>query len=216
MAASNKVSTKSHASTSPLGRVRAVLLAAGGSRRMGEAKALLALGGRAVIARHVDALAVVADPIVAVLGAEADRIGAALPDGVIRVVNARWAETSPIDSVLVGIRALPSDAAPDRPVLVTPIDVVPALPDTLHALIASFVASGRSSVPVGRDGARGHPVLLDPATARAICVAPPKDGLRGALADAALVPVADPWVAADFDDPAAFAAIAAATADRRR
>lgn len=219
MARSNKVSTKSHASTSRSAsvparvpaQVRAVVLAAGGSRRMGQPKALLRLGDRTVIARQVAALAQVADRVVVVLGAPLDGVDAELPAEVIRAYNPDWATTSPIDSAVFGLRAVGAlgDAGAVL-VFVTPVDVVPPRLATLEALLAA----GRTAVPVGPDGRRGHPVLLDAATVRQVCAAPPPTGLRGALTAAFDVPVEDPWVAVDFDDPAAFAAVAAETASR--
>jgi molybdenum cofactor cytidylyltransferase len=192
-------------------RAAAIVLAAGGSRRMGRSKPLLDLGGRPLIAWHCERLAAFASPVIAVLGADADRVRAALPSlpGITAAHNPDWASTSPIDSLVRGLALLGSSGAMS-PVLVTPVDVLPAEPETVAALLAA----GGDAVPVGPDGDDGHPVLLSPQTAARIALAPPERGLREALLGAARVPVADPAVGRDFDDPAAFAVAARAWALR--
>src|ERR1700679_1330829 len=75
-------------------RLGAVILAAGASRRMGRPKALLEIGGRALVVRAAEAaLAAPVWPVVVVLGAEASKIRpvlARLP--VLIVENPAWAE----------------------------------------------------------------------------------------------------------------------------
>lgn len=178
-------------------RVRTgIVLAAGGSTRMGRTKALLRLRGRPVLEWHADRLGAACDRVVVVVGADADRVAAALPGGATIVRNDAWATTRQADSLRLALLA----ADGDGDALVTPVDALPAAPETLAAL----VAAGGPAVPVGPDGRGGHPVLLDAALVARIRDAAPSGGLRELLADARRVPVADPLVAEDFDDPAAW------------
>ncbi|MFT4979836.1 MAG: molybdenum cofactor cytidylyltransferase [Myxococcota bacterium] len=154
----------------PLG----VILAAGASSRMGSHKALLLVGGVPLIVRHVHALG----PDVRIgLGAEADRIAAVLPPGVDIVINDGWADTGPRETLQRLIEGLPGE----RWLIITPVDVPPAPPAVLDALLKA----GPPAVPVWQ-GQRGHPVLLTVAAARAALV---HGTLRDALADAREVPV---------------------------
>ena len=73
-------------------RLGAIVLAAGGSSRMGAAKQLLELDGRPLIARAVDSvLGSQARRVVVVLGSDADRVGAAIAGRPVRtVLNPDW------------------------------------------------------------------------------------------------------------------------------
>ncbi|MEQ1501604.1 MAG: nucleotidyltransferase family protein [Myxococcota bacterium] len=191
----------------------AIVLAAGGSSRMGTPKALLSWHGTPLIARWCAALAPIADRVIVVVGAAADAVTAALPAGVVAVENRAWATTTPIDSLHLALTVVDVVGA----AVVTPVDVAPARPDTLRALIAAL-GDGRSAVPVDPDGRDGHPVALDPALVAAIRARPIPGGLRAALSGAARIPVGDPAAGDDFDDPAAWARAVRASdpADRSR
>lgn len=181
----------------------AILLAAGGSSRMGHPKALLPLGGEPIVRRHVRALAAVACRVVVVTGGHADLVRAALPPElpVAIVHNDRWQQTWPLDSLALALRSLPLAA----PLLVSPVDVLPPSPETL----ARLLASAPPAVPVCQ-GQRGHPVLLGPVEVERIRAGHgAEEGLRGLLQEAQLVEVDDPYTALDFDDEAAWLALSA-------
>ena len=174
----------------------AVVLAAGGSRRMGVPKALLDWGGVPLVAAHVRALGPWASEVVVVTGADAAAVAAAAsPARAVR--NEAWDVTHPIDSLRCALRTL---AGAGR-ALVTPVDVPPAAESVLRALAS---ASG-AAVPTfaGRDG---HPVALDDTLrAEILAGAGEADGLRGLLVGARRVAVGVD-VSPDFDTPAAWAA----------
>lgn len=128
----------------------AVVLAAGGSTRMGTPKALLAIEGTPLILLHVAAFRAVGLRVHVVLGAHADRVAAVLPLDVSRFVNPHWATTGPAESAALALAGL-------GPALVTPVDVPPATAGDLHSLIA---ASGPAVLSA--HGVDGHPVRLDP------------------------------------------------------
>jgi len=170
----------------------AILLAAGGSSRMGTNKALLPLDGRALVRRHIEALGARCDVLV-VVGHEADAVGAVC-GGARTVHNADWYRTEQSDSLRLALQAVPDADA----VLVTPVDVAPVPLSVLERL----VGHPRAAVPCGPDG-DGHPVWLCGRWLHAARTAPMPVGLRGVLEDADRVPVGRP-VGADFDDAVAW------------
>ena len=90
-----------------------IVLAAGASQRMGFPKALLrGADGVPLAARQARLLrAGGCEPVVVVVGAEAARVRAALPEDVTVVENARWAEgraTSLQAGLRAGLRAGPA------------------------------------------------------------------------------------------------------------
>src|ERR671918_1733453 len=94
------------------GKVAALVLAAGQSRRMGQANKLLApVDGRPMVAHAVDAmLASRADPVIVVTGHQADAVRAALGERpVIWAHNPDYA-SGLSGSLAVGLAALPEDA----------------------------------------------------------------------------------------------------------
>lgn len=157
----------------------AVVLAAGGSRRMGRNKALLDLGGDVAVVMHLRALRPWARRTVVVVGQEADRVTHAVADGADIVVNDRWATTQMVDSLRL---ALGMDAL-DR-VIVTPVDVPPPDGDTL----ATLAAVGGAAVPVDGEGREGHPVVLDAAVVAALRAGAGSGGLHRLLRAARRVP----------------------------
>ena len=91
--------------------VHALILAAGGSRRLGRPKQLLRWQGRTLLERAVDcARRVVPGRVIVVLGAEAALIRATLNEDRIETVqNGAWHEGI-ASSISVGIEALPASA----------------------------------------------------------------------------------------------------------
>lgn len=140
-------------------RVAAVVLAAGSSKRMGRNKLLLDLGGETVVRRTVEAaLEAGLDPVVVVLGHEAERVGAEL-DGLacLPVVNPRHPEGA-ATSVRAGVAEVPGDAAALVIVLADMPFVTGAM---LRAMVESYRAT-RAPVVVSRYGdVEAPPTLFD-------------------------------------------------------
>jgi len=154
----------------------ALIVAAGGSRRMGQPKALLPWRGRPWICHHVDAVAPHVDQVRVVLGAESTHIQAVLPPGASVVLNPAWDHTGMSDSVSLGLAQLPAMTR----VLVTPVDVPPAPPHVLCALVAQSQATVTTA-----SGLDAHPVLVLAGPCRAaLARETPAGTLRDALADA--------------------------------
>ena len=134
------------ASTPHAGRVAGILLAAGTSSRMGENKLLLDVGGEPLVARVArQAKAGGLDPLVVVLGHEAERARAALAGfDCVPIVNLDYASGQP-SSVAAGIAALPEDVSAAMILLADMPFVsgamVAALVDRLRASGAPLVVS---------------------------------------------------------------------------
>ena len=139
-------------------RPAAVVLAAGLSRRMGQAKLLMPLGGRPLIRLTVErVLAEGVDRVVVVSGNEHPALMAALTGLPVQMAVNPNPEAGQAGSIRVGISALPpqTEAAlivlGDQPFLAR--EIIPAL-------LAALARAGKAIVaPRYRDG-RGNPVLF--------------------------------------------------------
>jgi molybdenum cofactor cytidylyltransferase len=147
--------------------IAALVLAAGGSRRMGRPKMLLPLPGGTVLATVVSRLlAAPVDRIVVIVGHEAAavRAGAGLPDDarVMVLDNPDWNEGLS-SSLRRGLLACPEADA-----LVVALGDQPGVDaEVLRRLVEAWRQGARLAVPVqGRSGdgsasRAGHPVLFD-------------------------------------------------------
>lgn len=141
--------------------VSAVMLAAGGSRRMGDRHKLLELVDGAPLVRHAAErlLASGADELVTVLGARSDAVSAALQGlDLRRVENPLWAEGM-ASSLRAGLRAVNPNAAA---ILLAFADMPEVSSALIDRLLAAFdPEEGREIIrPVTPDGRPGHPVLF--------------------------------------------------------
>jgi molybdenum cofactor cytidylyltransferase len=141
------------------GRSAGLVLAAGGSRRMGQPKQLLPVDGRpllGVVVAHACASSL--DEVVVVLGGHADEIVAAVDMGRARVVfNAAFAEGIS-SSLKRGIAALDDDVGRAIIVLGDQPDVSASLIDSLLELQET---SGRPAAALSFDGLLHPPVVLE-------------------------------------------------------
>lgn len=124
-------------------RVAAVVLAAGGSTRLGHPKQLVPVRGEPLVRRAARAaLGAGAEPVVVVLGAHADLVRPALHALPVRTVtNDRWA-TGLASSLAAGLRAALAGDACDG-VLVTLVDQPLVDAGALRRLLARFDATHR-------------------------------------------------------------------------
>jgi nicotine blue oxidoreductase len=163
-------------------RIVAVVLAAGEGRRIGGPKGLLRIGGTTFLA-HASAL--LARPavasVVAVLGAEADRVRAEgrLAEGVTVVVNERWREGM-LSSVLAGLDA--AEALGAEAVLIHPVDHPGVDPATIERVAEALLRGAAIAVP-SWEGRRGHPGGFARPTWEALRAAPAARGARAVLED---------------------------------
>jgi molybdenum cofactor cytidylyltransferase len=137
--------------------VAGLVLAAGASRRMGQNKLLLDVGGEPLVRRTVRrALEAGLDPVVVVLGFEADLVRSALADLPCRlVVNANHARGQ-IESIRTGLLALP----PSSPAAVTLLADMPLVTAGMIARLADrFRMDGVPLVVSEYGGVQAPPTL---------------------------------------------------------
>lgn len=138
-----------------------VLLAAGGSRRMGRPKQLLPVKGRPLV-RHLAELVLQAPvrPVVIVLGANAREIGPVLAGLPVHLaVNPAWNEGLG-SSLRVGVEAA-LEQLPQLDALIIALADQPALPARhLEALIRKFHGGGCSIVASQTGADRVPPALF--------------------------------------------------------
>ncbi len=139
-------------------RVAAVVLAAGSSSRLGQAKQLVPIAGRPALAYTLDALrASSVDRIVLVLGHAADEIAAALDLTNVSVVrNEAYAEGQST-SVRAGIKALGDDVGAALMVVGDQPMLSPAVVD---AVVAAYRQTGGPFIVPVYEDEWGNPVLL--------------------------------------------------------
>ena len=187
----------------------AIVLAAGESKRMGFPKALLPYPG--VEGRDTTFLEHLlevfarskAEPILAVLGHEAERIEKAVAWGRARpVVNARYREGM-LSSLQAGLHALDENTVLGA--LVVPVDHPDIGPEIVDRLISTFDETRRVIVLPVYQGRRGHPVLFSREVFDEIRRAPETVGARQVVwdheKDLLEVEVSDPGIARDVDTP---------------
>ena len=140
-------------------RVAGVILAAGGARRMGQTKQLLAWHGQPLV-QHVARAALEAglSPVIVVTGSNAESVTAALQDLPVHSVhNPDW-QAGQSGSVKVGLQALPAETGAvvfllaDQPH--TPAQLIASLVEAHAATLSPLVA------PLVQ-GQRANPVLFD-------------------------------------------------------
>lgn len=139
--------------------VGAVILAAGGSTRMGEPKQLLVLQGKPMLRRVTETVCAAGlRQVVVVVGAHAQLVKQAISNlDVDLVINDAWPEGMST-SVRTGIRALEPEI---QAVLLVLADQPALSPDLLQAMIARYHATGARIVAPYYEGRRGNPVLFD-------------------------------------------------------
>lgn len=137
----------------------AIILAAGESKRMGRPKMLLPLGERTILETVIDnATRAKVDGVVVVLGANAEKITAAIDHRPVELtVNPRYREGM-LSSIQWGLNALPASA---RAALVMLGDQPLIASEVIDKIIKVYRQGNKGIVlPVYRER-RGHPILID-------------------------------------------------------
>jgi molybdenum cofactor cytidylyltransferase len=136
----------------------AVILAAGGSSRMGSPKQLLRFRGTTLLRRAINtARDVPAEQVIVVLGCAVDRLLPEVEDtGATVVLNDQWT-----DGVSTSLRGGLAAVSPEsRGVFVYPADMPLITSDALRELAHRQQASGRPAAVAEVGGIRGVPVFL--------------------------------------------------------
>jgi|ERR1700683_184609 len=185
----------------------ALILAAGESRRMGSAKALLLYNNRTFVEHLLD---VTKHPRIGVqrvvLGAQADHIRErlGLPPGLI-VENPDW-QQGQLSSIQAGIRSLrdlPTDGA-----LLCLVDHPLISAELVRTLVEAFDTSGKRIVLPSYLGKRGHPVIFASGLYEELLAAPANEGARAVVwqhgKEVFEVPTEEQGVVLNLNDPDAF------------
>lgn len=142
--------------------VAAIVLAAGASRRLGQPKQLLLHGNEALVGRAIRlAKDAGAAPVIAVLGANHDRIRAGVTmNDAIPVINEGW-EAGIASSIHAGLRAA-EGFSPDTPgVLILGCDQIRLTSAHLRGLMKAFEAeNGRAIAASAYAGILGIPAVF--------------------------------------------------------
>jgi molybdenum cofactor cytidylyltransferase len=165
--------------------ISAIVLAAGASSRMGQAKAALPLGqtGETVVARVVRTLLEGGVPgVVVVAGAHIDAVRGAMPanERRARVIEHPGWERGQLSSLLAGLDAIDDPLL--EAALVTLVDVPLVRPSTVAEVIAAW---RRSRAPIVRPAAgerHGHPVMFDRSIFADLRAADPNTGAKAVFA----------------------------------
>jgi CTP:molybdopterin cytidylyltransferase MocA len=180
------------------------ILAAGESRRLGECKALVELGGRTVLERLLAAGACCdgAVPLI-VTGAHHDEIAARVHARCELAHNASWRDGR-TGSALTAARA-----RPELDLVLAPVDVPLVPAQVFDALVERWLAIGSPArgwlAPrLGPSGPFGHPVVIGRELARELELLAPGAPLRELRARAATlewVETDSPAILDDLDGP---------------
>lgn len=138
----------------------AIILAAGGSSRMGAVKQLVEVDGAPLVVRAADAaLAAGAHPVVVVLGANAPIIRAALAGRpIVEALNPGWS-AGLSSSIRVGIEAALAEEPRLEAVLLAAVDQ-PALSSAIIAQLAGLHRSTGRTACARYNGRNGSPAVF--------------------------------------------------------
>lgn len=194
--------------------ISAIVLAAGASSRMGQAKAALPLGrtGETVVGRVVTTLLAGGIPtVVVVAGAHIDAVRHAMPphEPRARVIEHPGWEHGQLSSLIAGLDAI------DDPLLeaamVTLVDVPLVSATTVAAVISAWRTSRAPIVRPANGDRHGHPVIFDRAVFDALRAADPNVGAKAVFnahrARIVNVEVNDPGAFEDIDTPGDYARV---------
>ena len=170
--------------------ISAIVLAAGASTRMGQAKAALPFGqtGETVLARVVKTLIEGGAPrVVVVAGAHIDAVRASMPslaaasgDARARVVEHPGWQKGQLSSLLAGLDAIDDPLL--EAALVTLVDVPLVRASTVAEVIAAWRRTRAPIVRPAQGERHGHPVMFDRSIFGDLRAADPNTGAKAVFA----------------------------------
>jgi len=178
-----------------------VLLAAGGSRRLGHPKQLLRRQGRPLLLHAMDAALAAAPsaPLIVVLGAHRIRLRLVLRRAASKalvVINPRWAEGL-ASSLQAGLDSVPRNT---RAILVQLVDQPRVDADALRALLNAWRRRPGAPAAARYDNRAGVPAVLPRSAWRSVRALRGDSGARALLRDARALTLVDmPQAAVDLD-----------------
>jgi molybdenum cofactor cytidylyltransferase len=186
-----------------------VVLAAGGSRRLGRPKQFVRLRGVPLIVAAVDrALATRPQGIVVVAGAHGSRLAAALRGRAVEIVRNRDWRLGLASSLRAGLRRVPASA---RSCVVTTVDQWRVTSADLERLL-------RAGAPAAAayDGVLGVPAVLPRAWRARVLALRGDVGARALFGAGGVHEVAIPSATFDLDTPRDLAALRASASSPKR
>ncbi len=182
--------------------VAGLLLAAGASRRMGQAKQLLELEGESLVHRAARvALEAGLAPVIVVVGCHEAEVGAAcagLP--VQQVMNEGWAEGM-ASSIRVGVKHLVSRAPRAEAVLLLACDQPAVDADFLLSLLRTYLAEPERIIAAAYGGGLGIPALFPYRCFEALIALTGDRGARALLESGEPLAIPLPRGEQDLDTP---------------
>lgn len=158
-----------------------IILAAGESRRMGTPKPLLKIKGRSFLEHMVDVfLDAGAEPVLAVLGHEAETVRQSANAGKATFIVNRDYRNGQLSSIQCGIRALETIACDG--VLIAPVDIPLISAGLVRNIISAAQSGDRGIILPVFGGRRGHPGYFSRRFFSEILDAPPEQGARWVIA----------------------------------
>ena len=192
--------------------VAGLILAAGRSSRMGKDKALLRYRGRHFLSHLIYLALPRVTELVAVLGHNAERIAASLPDSprVRGVVNEDF-DRGMLSSLQTGLSECGGSA---EWILWMLVDHPAVRGSTLDALLEAARNTEAPIVIPRRGGRRGHPIMFAKRVAEELLRLPPEaspqDAIRSHYSMAVFVDVNDEGVLQDVDRPEEYRSLVSA------
>lgn len=187
--------------------ISGIVLAAGRSRRMGEAKALLPLGSETFLTHSLRIFREAGcDDLVVVVGSPQDpdaaRISSTAAGAGARVVENPAQASEQIDSLRIALGVLTRTA---RAALVSPVDLPGLITEIVRSVIEAFEATAAPIVVPRYGSGHGHPVLFSRSVFPELLEDPLPEGARTVihrhLHDLHEVHVADESVVRDVNTP---------------
>jgi len=183
--------------------IYAIVLAAGGSRRMGSQKLLLPFGGKKVITHIVDELLVSrVDQVIVVVGSEGELVERELSERSVGIVANPDYSRGMLSSVRCGMEVLPTECSAVMAVLGDQPSISRELVD---GMILTFGKTGKGILVPCYRGKHGHPLLFMVKYRDEIMTSFDETGLRGLILahpeDVFEMDVSDSSVLSDIDSP---------------
>lgn len=138
-----------------------LILAAGGSSRMGQPKQLLMLEGQTLIRRITERALTVSNQVIVVLGASIEKIRPELSSMEVSIVENKDWESGLNSSLQVGLKQISADQSNCNSVLILLCDQVHVTSAYLNKLIKTHQKSGKMATASAYSNTIGVPVLFD-------------------------------------------------------
>jgi molybdenum cofactor cytidylyltransferase len=185
-------------------KIGAIILAAGGSSRLGQPKQFLEFEGKTLLRRAAEALvASNCNPVVAVLGAEKEKAESELAGLPVRIIeNPEW-RTGMSSSIKVGLKKLLSIDPGLDAVVITLCDQPFVSAETLGLITDKFAETNKRMVAARYEGVAAVPALFSREMFDALSKLSGDKGARDLLRDPnALIETVDiDKAAVDIDTP---------------